>query len=157
MKFFIENSNGKLYIVYLQNHVVIQNCIGSNKRILHRILVTNDFLQEISIKNDNLCSFCHIYPETLVHLFWNCRIVFDFWDQIEKSVNKKSNEIISIVMFSAIFGITFNRKFNKPLICIIILTKYYIHKNRFNNKSLNFNIWKSEIKNALLSEKNDCY
>ena len=105
----------------------------------------------------NLCSYCHSYPETLVHLFWNYRIVFDFWYQIVQWINENSEEVVGIVIFRAIFGIIFNREFNKPVNFIIILTKFYIYKCRINNKPLNFNIWKTEVKNALLSEKNDCY
>lgn len=122
-------------------------------RVLHRILATNDFLYKIRIKDNNLCTFCNVHSETLVHLFWSCRIVFDFWDRIEKWINEKVNGSFSIIMFSVFFGISYNQECNKPFNYIIILTKYYIYKCRINKKPLNFNIWKFEIKNALVTEK----
>ena len=51
-------------------------------RILHRILATNTFLQKIGITNDNKCSLCHAEPETLVHLFWSCPGVSQFWNTL---------------------------------------------------------------------------
>ena len=64
-----------------------------------------------------------------------------------------------LVVFSAIFGTTSNREFVncKPFNFIFILRKFYTCKCRIHNESLNFNIWKTKLKNALLSEKNDCY
>lgn len=131
-------------------------------RILHRILATNDFLFKIKIRKDNQCSFCQRFPETLEHLFWNCEFISEFWQKIENWINEKSEFVVAIIMYNAIFGITFNQDFNKPINYIIILTKYYIYKCRINNKQLNFAVWKNEVKNSFLLNKtiaikNNCF
>lgn len=42
-------------------------------RINHRILGTNYLLSKMKIKNNDRCTFCKQNPETLLHLFWNCK------------------------------------------------------------------------------------
>ena len=44
-------------------------------RILHRILATNDLLNKMNIKQNNLCTFCNEEIEKLEHLFWQCNTV----------------------------------------------------------------------------------
>ena len=45
---------------------------GYKTRIVHRILPTNSLLLKIKIKENNLCTFCQVNEETLVHLFYEC-------------------------------------------------------------------------------------
>lgn len=44
-------------------------------RINHKLLGTYNLLHKMGIRNNNLCSFCSLHPETLVHLLWDCEIV----------------------------------------------------------------------------------
>ena len=41
-------------------------------KLLHRV-ASNDFLIKIGKKEKGSCSFCAGSPETLTHLFWDCR------------------------------------------------------------------------------------
>ena len=44
----------------------------------HNILVTNKLLQQMKIKDDALCTFCHSNNESIVHLFWQCSKIQQF-------------------------------------------------------------------------------
>ena len=46
-------------------------------RIIHRILGTNELLYKINYKDNPKCSFCNKNVESLEHLFWDCKIIFD--------------------------------------------------------------------------------
>lgn len=121
-------------------------------RILHRILATNNLLWKYKIKRDNLCSFCKKFPETLEHLFWYCDEVQDFWEKIETWIAEKSEFVVNINEYGAIFGKN-NKNCNKPENYILILTRYYIYKSRINNTKLYLNIWKREVKCFIETEK----
>mgnify|MGYP007040865691 CR=1 FL=1 len=47
-------------------------------RLHHIIIATNTLLTKNCIKNSDLCTFCNLHKETLMHLFCDCEIVKDF-------------------------------------------------------------------------------
>lgn len=122
-------------------------------RIIHRILATNDLLLKLNIRNNNLCTFCGILPEKIQHLFWHCHVVLEFWETIEQLFLQKIHYALNVNKQTAIFGITHNICYNRSINYILILTRYYIYKCRLNNKSLNIQAWKNEIKHFILIEK----
>ena len=58
--------------------VNLKNVTGSTKLLMfqyklqNRIIATNTYLKVINIKDEDICTFCKLEPETLVHLFWRC-------------------------------------------------------------------------------------
>jgi hypothetical protein len=52
-------------------------------RINQRILGTNKFLYKIEVKDNAFCTFCQEDEETIELLFWNCKIVQAFIDEID--------------------------------------------------------------------------
>ena len=48
-------------------------------KLLHRRLATNNYLKKISLKEDNIGTFCKTEAESLIPLFWSCRITSCFW------------------------------------------------------------------------------
>ena len=48
-------------------------------KFLHRRLPTNSFLYKIAIKDNDLCTFCQEETDTLLHLFWQCKVTSLFW------------------------------------------------------------------------------
>ena len=41
-------------------------------KLLHRILPTNTFVVKIGIKDSDLCSFCKIATDSILHYIWQC-------------------------------------------------------------------------------------
>lgn len=122
-------------------------------RILHRILATNCLLVKMKIIEDNLCSFCRVLPETIEHLFWHCTLVTEFWESIDAWLYETIHFSLNINKQTALFGITYNVRANKPINYILILTRYYIYKCRINNKQLSLQAWRKEVKQFLNIEK----
>ena len=86
-------------------------------RILNIILATNTFLTKIRIKNDKKCTFCKLFDETLIHLFYECDIVQNLWQSVIDWIKTKSPYTFNF-NFTAqniIFGITENTKSNNIL------------------------------------------
>ena len=52
-------------------------------KILNSILYTNTKLYKIGFISDDRCSFCKLEPETMNHLFFNCRHSFFFGKKFE--------------------------------------------------------------------------
>ena len=48
-------------------------------KLIHRILSTNSFLYKYGLKETELCTFCTETKESLVHIFWECNYVRNFW------------------------------------------------------------------------------
>jgi len=48
-------------------------------KLLHRRLATNDFLNEIGIRANDICTFCRSEKESLLHLFWSCSETSCYW------------------------------------------------------------------------------
>ena len=122
-------------------------------RILHRILATNDYLFKCKIKTENSCTFCTVVPEKLEHLFWQCPIVMNFWDEVEQWVYVKCNYLINIDKVKAIFGILNSNEWFRPLNYILILTRFFIYKCRIKNKQPNITGWKNEVKTLIMTVK----
>ena len=99
-------------------------------RIVNRIISTNAFLNKIAISDDDSCSFCHREVETIVHLFWHCRKVQEFVQQINQELFTNNNDIntqdINISPKSWFFPCD-----TTPLQALIItLAKIVIHESR---------------------------
>ena len=71
-------------------YLLTSQCTKSTKLIefqfksLHRRLPTNHFPLKISLKENGYCSLCQSTPDTLIHLFWSCRISASFWSSVTK-------------------------------------------------------------------------
>ena len=48
-------------------------------KLIHRILITNSVLYKCGLKETELCTFCTETKESLVHIFWECNYVRNFW------------------------------------------------------------------------------
>ena len=124
-------------------------------RLIHRILSTNKYLNIINIKDSGRCTFCAEETETLVHLFWNCPISQNIWNQIYSSLNiKDCFPDFKFTPENVILGLP--NKSNKyiALNIIILKTKYIIYRHRCqNNTNINIQSIHSELKSLYQLEK----
>ena len=47
-------------------------------KLIHKRIVTQNYLYKISISLTDACTFCEQNTETLIHLFWECGFVQNF-------------------------------------------------------------------------------
>jgi len=70
-------------------------------KFLHRRLFTNSFLHTIAVKENDLCTFCKEETDTLLHLFWQCKVTSLFWGSFFQwlqscSLIQKGNHLVMI-------------------------------------------------------------
>ena len=58
-----------------------------------RIYPTNQFLFKCNMTNSSNCDFCHMDVETIRHLFWECRMVQSFWNEIKNMMINRNIDI----------------------------------------------------------------
>ena len=56
-------------------------------KFLMRIIPTNQFLAKCQIVNSSLCEFCNMEIETVLHLFWECTFIQQFWASLSDFLN----------------------------------------------------------------------
>ena len=124
-------------------------------RLLHRILSTNQFLCKIGIKEDNLCTFCNNSPETLIHIFWECPIINNFWKNIETWLKGDCVHIrtLNLSKEDIILQIDNNQKSDKVLNFIILLIKSYIYNMKYKENVPHINNLKKILVSYYNSEK----
>lgn len=79
-------------------------------RIIHRIICTNTYLHIIKIKNSPNCTFCNRDVETILHLFWECRIVNTFWQDLIAYINNNTNLNLQCIATEIIFGFVSSKR-----------------------------------------------
>ena len=65
-------------------------------RILNRILPTNCFAYKLKLIDSESCTFCNETKENVVHLFWECKIVQNFWTHYVNWLTKYCNHICNL-------------------------------------------------------------
>ena len=63
-------------------------------KLLHRGVASNDFLIKIGKKGNGSSPFCAGSPETLTHLFWDCRSTQTLWN----NVSQWTSENLDLIM-----------------------------------------------------------
>ena len=108
-------------------------------KLLHRRIATNSYLFKIGVIQRDLCSFCKKYSETLVHFFWECPYVRNFWNfsflVCFGLVDNISNLLFHHALLIAGYHIYWSRLMHsipsRDLACIFLL----FHKNGSINVS----------------------
>ena len=95
-------------------------------RILFNILGTKQYLYEIKIYPSEMCSFCTQYSESIQHLFSECVIVSQLWDNVQDWIRNKLGINITISKSMKILGYLFHDVNFWPLNFVLLITKKYI-------------------------------
>lgn len=107
-------------------------------RINQNILPTNKLLTQMKIKQNDKCTFCKTFTETIYHLFWECQIVNNFWNELLEFLNENIQNT-EMNGKEALFGILKLDKKFKPINYLYITFRNYIYKQKCNEKSLVLN------------------
>jgi hypothetical protein len=103
--------------------------------IVHRALVTNEFLYKCNIKYSDKCYFCGEYSESIEHLFCDCIIIKRLWYEFSEKLLPHMDLQRYIEKQYIIFGIN-NEEHNKLINHLFILVKRYIYVTRCKGKDL---------------------
>ena len=56
---------------------------------MHNILVNNYWLENWKLLEHNKCTFCDTGMENILHLFWECELIKEFWLKLELRCENK--------------------------------------------------------------------
>ena len=120
---------------------------------MNKNIATNQYLFKLKLKDSELCTFCNIEPESLIHLFVECEHVENVWNLLESWISETCGFPLPVNFNKCeiLFG-----KIGKKYIALNIISsivKYYIYKRRCNQTALYFERIKKEIKNYFITEK----
>ena len=60
--------------------------------------MTNDFLNKIGIRENDICTFCRTEKESLFHLFWSYSETSSFWRDFMKWLAKNQMKVKSEIL-----------------------------------------------------------
>ena len=125
-------------------------------RILHRIITTNIFLLKINKTESNRCTFCKVFPETILHLFWECISVKNFWNSFVQLMLDKCIHITHLTLNPELIllGETENTKTDNIFDFIILLAKFYIYKCKVLMVLPNITHFRYVLQNRYIIERN---
>ena len=89
------------------------NCLNTTLtwfqyRLIHRIIATNKFIYKIHYVKSNTCTFCSTEPETLQHLFYDCQIVKNLWEEVQIWIIMETGINLQLEKHIDIFGMINN-------------------------------------------------
>ena len=116
-------------------------------RIIHRILGTNSFLNKIGYSDTNLCTFCNNSVETISHVLYYCEYSSQLWQRFENWIKDFYEFDINLDNASILLGFTEKKYYSLNI--IICNFKYYIYKEKLNNKIPRFENAKKYFLNYL--------
>ena len=104
-------------------------------KFLHRKVVTNDFLLKIGKKETDSCSFFTGSPETLTHLFWDCRSTQTFWNNLSQW-NSENRDLtnLNITLFSLALCLGLIDNISSLLLhYFLLIARHYIYSRKLRN------------------------
>ena len=118
-------------------------------RLNLRSIVTKIQLCVLDITSDNLCTFCREEPETLIHLFCDCKIVDAFWNDVFDWILARFRINVPSNNFHKLFG--FHTQYaNNPLVNhMLLVARFLIYRCKHSNTTPNM----PQYFNAITSTK----
>ena len=96
-------------------------------KLLHRRLATNNFFKKINLNDNDLCSFCQLEEETLIHLFWNCTVTSSFWDNFKQWLLNNETSLRSLELTpSLVIGLKPHPFLRKYFYFLFLVARLYI-------------------------------
>ena len=103
-------------------------------KILHSTLITNEKLYQWGMIENNSCTFCHNFTETILHLFLECEVSRGLWNDIAEYLARLCNFRIEMSDVDIILGIVGAEVSHKLSNLMNIAIKYYIYTCRCSNR-----------------------
>ena len=106
--------------------------------------------------NSRKCSFCNLYKETILHLFYECYCVRDLWFQVQIALERLDCSVEKLTCKDVILGyqLETDTKLNVGVNNVILHVKSYIWKCKFLNLVPSYNKLVEYIGSRMLLEPN---
>ena len=120
-------------------------------RLLQRALITNLQLYKWGIVDTNLCFFCKIHPETIVHLLCECTITMALWAEIKSFIQQEFGISIELGTTQILCNEFVAR--NQLVNFIGLIAKQYIYRQKCLKQELSMRQLLGIIRNIERIEK----
>ena len=118
-------------------------------KLLHRTLPTNKKLLQFKIKDSSECDYCGQEEESLLHLFCECDLSTQIWQELVDWLGKQGQKINYLTDSQILLG---DPSLDPVINRIIITTKASIFKNKGGNSPKLIQILNS-LKNQFKAER----
>ena len=113
------------------------NYIWFQYRILQRIIGVQDWLFKTKISDNADCRLCNQNTETITHLFSECPILNNLWENVISWIQVCTQEKVNITKNMKIIGCLESLSYFCPLNFILLITQYYIFTRTRLSQDLN--------------------
>ena len=100
-----------------------------------------------------MCSFCSQYPESIEHLFSECEIVSQLWDNLQNWIINKLRINIIISKSMKILGYLVHDVHFWPLNFVLMIARSYIFQSSRKNCALNIFALQLQVKKKYLEQQ----
>lgn len=104
-------------------------------KLLMHAIVTKVNLKQWKIVDNDLCTFCNKSPESILHLFWECKYVKQIWARVSSWFTELDDSLS--VSRETIFFNNVHPNPNNAINTVTLITKFYIYKTKCANNVLN--------------------
>ena len=122
-----------------------------------RAILTNVALHGFCISDTNKCSFCKKEPETLLHLFFKCRIIQVIWNDVMDWISSKLRIPLDFQPSEILFGVEGENNQAKLINCVLLCIRFYIYKSRISGNLLQMKHYSIFERCVYLKKKKDFY
>ena len=124
-------------------------------RILHNILTTNRSVAKYKENQSDLCTFCKKHSETIEHLFFDCGIVSNFWNDLTSLINRRCKHAYHLKFDKKLILFGQSQFISTDKICdlIILMAKFYIYRCKVQGTLVQSKTFIHELHNRYCIEK----
>nr|XP_039263093.1 uncharacterized protein LOC120339092 [Styela clava] len=122
-------------------------------KFFYKARVLNNVLYGFGLVETNLCEFCKLHIETLLHLFYNCPITSEFWSDIDQWIVFKTDNLnFNLGMKECFIG--FDDISDMQFInCVLLAARFFIYRCRIQKRKPVFDVFNKFISDIRNNEK----
>ena len=124
-------------------------------RILYRVIPTNRYLFIRKIVDSSICDICQTEEEDLEHMFYSCRYIRMFWDNLKKLIKDNCDHVVNLEFSKELvfFGTKKYMFTDKIFDLILLCAKYYIYSLKWSKCRPNITVFHNMLKKRYIIEK----
>ena len=124
-------------------------------KLLYNLLPTGRYLFKRQLVYSPVCVFCKDAEETLLHMFWDCPKIQDYWFDVQGWLQTSFTQCTNIIFSNelVILGSKANVVTDRILDLCILVAKYNSFISKLHGTIPNLNVFTRLLKNRAVLEK----